>query len=199
MRKNVWKLFACLVFLGTGQLAYAHTGHDTSNLLSGLTHPFGLDHLLAMLAVGLWSVSNLPANKAWQGPAAFLGALLTSAMTGSHLGNIPHLESLIAGSVLLFGIMLIVPRHNIPSSSGLILIICAASLHGLAHGAEAPDSGFSTYAAGFLMTTALLHLGGILLGRAIEQHCKTKATLATRMLGAGFGGAGIYLLGQLTA
>lgn len=198
MRNTVWKLFACLVFLGTAPLAYAHTGHDTSSLLSGLTHPFGLDHLLAMLAVGLWSVSSLPTNKVWQGPAAFLGALLISAMTGSHLGNIPHLESLIAGSVVLFGIMLIVPRHNIPSSSGLILIISAASLHGLAHGAEAPDSGFSTYAAGFLITTALLHMGGVLLGWAIERYYKATARLATRLLGAGFGGAGLYLLGQLT-
>ena len=199
MKNTVWKCFACLVLLGTGQMAFAHTGHDTSSLFSGLTHPFGLDHLLAMLAVGLWSVSNLPANKIWQGPAAFLCALLISAVAGSHLGNIPHLESLIAGSVLLFGVMLIVPRHYIPASTGLTLILTAASLHGLAHSAEAPDSGFSTYAIGFLMTTALLHLGGILLGRAIEQHCKTKATLATRMLGAGFGGAGLYLLGQLTA
>ena len=199
MRNTVWKCFACLLCLGTGRIAFAHTGHDSGSLFSGLAHPFGFDHLLAMLAVGLWSVTNLPGNKIWQGPAAFLSALLISSVAGSHIGNIPYLDLLIAGSVLLFGAMLIVPQHFVRASSGLVLIISAAALHGLAHGAEAPERGFSAYVAGFLASSALLHLTGIRLGKAIEQYCQTQARLATGMLGAGIGGAGLFLLGQISA
>ena len=54
--------FVALV-CGSGAV-YAHTGHGTSGIVDGLAHPFGLDHLLAMVAVGVWSVSALPAHKA---------------------------------------------------------------------------------------------------------------------------------------
>ena len=73
----------------------AHTGHGTSGIFEGLVHPFGLDHLLAMVAVGIWSVSALPKNKAWWGPATFMLSLVVSAAIGAMGVTIPLLEHLL--------------------------------------------------------------------------------------------------------
>jgi urease accessory protein len=178
-------------------VAQAHTGHGTSGIHEGLIHPFGLDHLLAMLAVGVWSVSVLPANKVWQGPATFMTALVLSALMGVAGVTVPYLESLISLSVILFGAMLIVSRTQLPANVGLTLIAISAALHGLAHGAETPETGFATYAAGFLLTTAALHFGGVVAGLSIRRYFSNQAPLAIRILGVGCSGAGIYLLSQM--
>jgi urease accessory protein len=178
-------------------VAQAHTGHDTSGIYEGVTHPFGLDHLLAMVAVGVWSVSALPGSKAWWGPATFMIALAFSAAMGAAGMTLAYLESLIALSVVLFGVMLIASRAQWPVSVGLALIASAAALHGLAHGAETPDSGFAAYAVGFLLTTAALHLGGVIAGLGIRRHFSSQAPWMVKVLGLGCGGAGLYLLSQL--
>ena len=66
------RIAALLGLLACAGAAQAHTGHGTSSLFEGLVHPLGADHLLAMLAVGLWSATTLPAGKVWQGPATFM-------------------------------------------------------------------------------------------------------------------------------
>ncbi|MGQ3058942.1 MAG: HupE/UreJ family protein, partial [Nevskia sp.] len=142
---------------GAAGAAQAHTGHGTSSLFEGLVHPFGPDHLLAMVAVGVWSVSALPASRAWQGPATFLLALIVSATLGMLGFTVPYLEHGVSLSVVLFGGMLQHARRaTVSPANGLGLIAAAASLHGLAHGAETPESGFAGYAVGFLFTTARL-------------------------------------------
>ena len=75
--KNALLLIAACA-ISTG--ASAHTGHGTESFMEGLAHPFGLDHLLAMLTVGVWSVAALPARQAWQGPATFLLALVAGGL-----------------------------------------------------------------------------------------------------------------------
>jgi urease accessory protein len=187
--------FATLVF-GSGA-AYAHTGHGTSGIVDGLAHPFGLDHLLAMVAVGVWSVSTLPANKSWWGPATFMSALMASAVLGASGFSLPYLETLIAASVVLFGAMLAISRVQLPPNFGLLLIAVAASLHGLAHGAESPETGFLAYAIGFLFTTASLHLGGVMLGLGVKRYFAQRASITVQLLGVGCGGAGIFLLSQI--
>ena len=177
--------------------ALAHTGHGTSGLLSGVLHPFGLDHLLAMIAVGVWSVSVLPRDKAWWGPATFMAALIVSAAFGASGFSVPYLETLITLSVVLFGAMLGISRTKLPVRFGLCAIATAASLHGLAHGAETPETGFASYALGFLLTTASLHLGGVMLGLSIQNHLKRQAPLAFQLLGFGCGSAGLYLLSHI--
>ena len=176
---------------------YAHTGHGTSGIVDGLSHPFGLDHLLAMVAVGVWSVSALPAHKVWWGPATFMSALMASAVLGASGFSLPYLEALIAFSVVLFGAMLAISRVQIPPNVGLFTIAIAASLHGLAHGAESPETGFATYAFGFLVTTASLHLGGVMLGLGVKKYLTQRASIAVQVLGVGCGGAGIFLLSQI--
>jgi urease accessory protein len=192
--KNALLLIAaCAVSTG----ASAHTGHGTESFMEGLAHPFGLDHLLAMLAVGVWSVSALPAQKAWQGPATFLLALVASAVLGASGVTLPYLEHAIALSVVLFGAMLIVAAKPVPTSVGLGLIAAAASLHGLAHGAETPETGFAGYAAGFLLTTAVLHLGGVGLGLSIRRWLAARSTVVLGSLGTLLGFAGVYLFSQV--
>lgn len=165
--------------------------------MEGLAHPFGADHLLAMLAVGVWSVSALPARQAWQGPATFLLALVASAMLGASGVTLPYLEHAVALSVVLFGAMLIVAAKPLPKALGLGLIAAAASLHGLAHGAETPATGFAGYAAGFLLTTAALHLGGVGMGLSIRRWLTERSGTVLTTLGGSLGLAGVYLFTQV--
>jgi urease accessory protein len=177
--------------------ASAHTGHGTQSLMEGLVHPLGADHLLAMLAVGLWSVSALPASKVWQGPAMFLLALVLSAVMGAAGVSVPYLEHAIALSVVLFGLMLVLAAKPVPKGFGLGLITVAASLHGLAHGAETPETGFAGYAVGFLLTTAVLHLSGVGIGLSLRRWMAERSVTALSGLGAVLGVAGLYLFSQV--
>ncbi|WP_382322548.1 HupE/UreJ family protein [Hydrogenophaga sp. UC242_50] len=193
-------LIAATLLAGAAGAAQAHTGHGTSSLFEGLVHPFGPDHLLAMVAVGVWSVSALPANKAWQGPATFLLALIVSATLGMLGVTVPYLEHGVSLSVVLFGGMLLLARRaTVSPAIGLGLIAAAASLHGLAHGSETPESGFAGYAVGFLFTTALLHVGGVGIGLGIRRWLAERSGWALGGLGALLSAAGLYLFGQLAA
>jgi urease accessory protein len=197
--KNIRRLTAAALLAGLAGAAQAHTGHGTHSLMEGLVHPFGLDHLLAMVAVGVWSVSALPQGKAWWGPATFLTALVISAALGAAGVMVPYLEHAISLSVVLFGAMLVVANKAMPVALGLGLVAAASSLHGLAHGAETPETGFAGYAAGFLLTTAALHIGGVLVGLGVRRTLAERAGWALGGFGAALSVAGVYLFGQLAA
>lgn len=197
MFRRLIRQLGVVVLIFSSGVVHAHTGHGTSGIFNGLIHPFGLDHLLAMVAVGVWSVSALPRNKAWWGPGVFMSALIVSAALGATGVSVPYLETLIAMSVVLFGAMLMISRIKLPVTVGLSAIAVAASLHGLAHGAETPETGFASYAFGFLLTTASLHLGGVMVGLGIRKYLSQQAPLAVQLLGVGCGSAGFYLLSQM--
>jgi len=197
--KNIRRVAAAALLAGLAGAAQAHTGHGTHSLMEGLVHPFGLDHLLAMVAVGVWSVSALPRDKAWQGPAVFLLALIVSATLGTMGVTVPYLEHGVSLSVVLFGLMLIVATRPMPPAIGLGLIAAASSLHGLAHGSETPETGFAGYAIGFLLTTAVLHIGGVGIGLAIKRWLGQRSGLALGGLGTALSAAGGYLFSQLAA
>jgi urease accessory protein len=199
LRPALRSLSATALLATLATAAQAHTGHGTHSLMEGLVHPFGTDHLLAMLAVGVWSVSALPQGKAWWGPAAFLAALTTSAALGAAGLSVPYLEHAIALSVVLFGLMLVAAQRRLPAALGLGLVAAAASLHGLAHGAETPATGFAGYAVGFLLTTTALHLGGVGAGLAIRRWLAQRSGMVLGGLGTGLGAVGLYLFGQLAA
>ncbi|HEY9095581.1 MAG TPA: HupE/UreJ family protein, partial [Hydrogenophaga sp.] len=103
----------------------------------------------------------------------------------------------IALSVVLFGAMLVLAARPLPPAAGLGLIAAAAALHGLAHGAETPASGFAGYAVGFLATTTALHLGGVGIGLAVRRLFTERRGIALGSLGALLGGAGLALFTQL--
>jgi len=200
--QSLRRIAALVVLGGLASAAQAHPGHGASGLMAGLTHPLlGPDHLLAMLAVGVWSITALPAHKAWQGPVAFMLALAVGAALGVTGFTVPYLEHMIALTVVLFGAMLVLARRPMPAAAaGLGLIAAAAALHGLAHGAEAPAQGLAGYAAGFMATTAALHIAGVGIGLSIRRWLAVRrGSLALGGLGAALGLAGIYLFGQLAA
>lgn len=197
-RQRLRNAGVAVVALGAG-LAQAHTGHGASTLYQGLGHPFGLDHLLAVLAVGLWSVSALPQKRAWWGPAAYLVALSLGAALAAGGLSVPWMEEAVSLSVAVFGAMLALSALKAPARPGwgLGLVALGASLHGLAHGAEAPAAGFAAYAAAFFLTTAVLQAGALAAGLAFCRNRFGAARWITAALGSLFGAAGLYLFSQL--
>lgn len=186
-----------LLLLALAGAAQAHTGHGTTSFAEGLVHPFGLDHLLAMVAVGIWSVSALPARQAWQGPATFLGAMVAGAVLGMSGASVPFLEPLVAGSVVLLGVLLASTRLQLPTGFALACVAVSAALHGVAHGAESPESGFGLYATGFVLTTAALHLGGVAVGMLLKRQLAQRAAHWLALTGLAVGASGAYLLTQV--
>jgi urease accessory protein len=149
--------------------AFAHPGHDGGHDLSwdfagGFSHPvFGLDHLLAMLAVGIWA-AQVGGRARWFVPATFVGVMTLAAAFG-HRGFVPAgMEQMIAASLLAFGIMIALAKR-LPLAVGLSLTAVFAAFHGFAHGAELPaDSNGLSYGLGFVIATTLLHAAGYTLG-----------------------------------
>lgn len=186
-------LSALAAFAAGTAPAFAHVGvpgHEHGGLLAGLTHPVGgLDHMLAMLAVGIWSAvaAKNDRSKLWVAPAAFVAAMLVGATAGYTAMPLPLVETGIALSVAVLG-LLILARVELSTLAGAGLVALFAVYHGHAHGAEASGS-IAAYMAGFALTTASLHFAGIGLGSAI-----LRLRFATPVLGGAIAAAGAYLL-----
>jgi len=196
------RLAAITVLMAITGVAQAHTGHDAHGLMAGLAHPFGADHLLAMLAVGMWSVVALPAARIWQGPLCFCVAMVFGALAGVAGLGLPFVEQGIALSVLLFGVLLAVSSTAAAgrwTAPGLVLVTAAASLHGLAHGAEAPAGDFAAYALGFALTTGVLHCVGVVCALLLQRRLTEHSRVAFKGVGAAVGMSGVVLLAQLAA
>ena len=165
-------LAACAPFAVAGP-ASAHTGLETGfSLIDGALHPLGgLDHLAAMVAVGIWAVLA-GGKRIWVWPVAFVLMMLVGGFIG-HAGIVlPAVEPAIALSVVVLGLAVAFGLQA-PVAMGAMLVGAFALFHGHAHGAEAPATGWYGYAAGFATSTALLHVAGIAVGLAL-------ARLATR-------------------
>jgi urease accessory protein len=170
----------------------AHTGHGTESLFQGLAHPLGLDHLLAMVAVGVWSAAAFDGARRWIAPLTFLAAMTAAALLAMAGLALPFVEHGIALSVAMFGAMLACAKR-VPAAPGIALVAAAAALHGVAHGAELPaGASVAGYALGFLATTAALHAGGVGLGVALRE----RGAWIWRSGGALLGLAGVVLLAR---
>lgn len=170
--------------------AFAHTGGilHAAGFAAGFTHPLsGLDHLLAMVAVGWWATQN-QRRAVWILPLAFSIMLMTGLILGISGVRIPIVESGIAGSVLALG-LLIAFTVRLPILTATIVTGCFALLHGLAHGIEM-QAGTSAgmFGAGLMLATFALHIAGVLAGSA------TLSQRAGRVVGAGIAAAGAWLL-----
>jgi len=130
---------------------------------AGFVHPFtGLDHLLAMLAVGLWA-AQLGGRWIWAVPLAFVGSMALGGALGFAGVKLPLVEPTIAASVLVLG-LLVALRVRL-RWSGLAVVGAFAVFHGIAHAAEMPaEASTLFYAVGFVLATALLHAAGVALG-----------------------------------
>ena len=172
-------LAAALLF---PSVALAHSGHEVgSPFLAGLAHPVGgVDHLLAMLAVGLWAAS-VGGAALWTLPAAFVTAMIAGGALGAAHIALPMVEPMILASSVVIGAAVATAVR--PSLSVMQLMVVAFGIvHGHAHGAEGPAAGLATYALGFVLATAALHGVGQLLGRLPLVRWMGAATAAAGLI-----------------
>lgn len=162
-------------------LAHAHPGHvELLGFASGFAHPLaGADHLLAMLAVGLWG-AQLGGRAQWLLPVSFVSFMLLGAGLGIAGVAVPGVEQGIVVSVLLLGLLL-VRAARLPLAIGAALVAGFAAMHGLAHGSEMPiAASVPAYTFGFMLSTALLHMAGLALGFGLRAG---RMGWGSRMLG----------------
>lgn len=176
-------------------LALAHPGHDhaqASSFMSGFTHPLtGTDHLLAMLAVGLWLALAFKARKP---RVRIAGGFLLAMMAGGVLAlggvMVPAIEPAILLSLLVFG-LLAATGASLPVWPATAVAAFFALFHGLAHGLEIPLAmNAAGYVAGYLSATALLLAGGTTLGAALRPQLPWVARIA----GGGMAACGLALM-----
>lgn len=171
--------------------ALAHTGAGAVHGFgAGLLHPlFGVDHVLAMVAVGLWA--GLTGGRArFAYPLAFVGMMVLAGLWGMSGSSLPGVEIGIAVSVVVLGLAIAL-RATPPLAAGAAACAIFAVFHGLAHGAELPQgaSGLG-YALGFVLATAALHGAGLGLAGLLAA----RAPLLARVAGGGLAVAGVAIL-----
>ena len=149
--------------------ASAHTdGGLAGGFVSGFVHPIlGWDHVVAMVAVGLWG-AFLGAPAIWLLPVVFPLVMAFGAVLGVLGVPIPAIETGIAGSAVVLGLLILLAAR-LPIWLASIIVGAFAIFHGYAHGAELPEAANPfAYGVGFVIATGLLHLAGIAFGLLIR-------------------------------
>ena len=183
---------ALLALLLLPSLAPAHPalpGH-THGFANGLAHPLtGLDHICAMIAVGLWAAQH-GGRALWGVPLAFVSSMALGGMLGEMGGAVPFVEMGTASSVLILGV-LIAASVRLPLLMSIPIVGVFALFHGFAHGAEMPAmASCLAYGIGFILATASLHLCGISLGLAARRLASMQPI---RYAGAAIAICGVFL------
>lgn len=154
-----------LAVLLAANVAHAHTAHGTADgFASGFLHPwYGWDHVVAMVAVGLWG-AVLGAPALWLLPVVFPVVMALGGAMGVAGIPLPAVETGIALSGIVLG-LLVVFAVRLPLWGAAVIVGAFAIFHGHAHGTELPTAADPmAYAAGFVIATGLLHLAGIAIG-----------------------------------
>jgi urease accessory protein len=183
---------AVAAMLAFTQVASAHTGGNAAlGLQSGFLHPLtGLDHLVAMVAVGLWG-AQLGNPAIWALPITFPLVMAFGGVLGIAGFVLPLTEEAVALSGIALGV-LVALRVQPPLALAVLLVGAFAIFHGYAHGRELPQAADPTaYAVGFVVATGLLHLSGILIGLLVRWPLGEHAV---RACGAAIGAVGAYFL-----
>jgi len=143
--------------------ALAHPSVEINSFASGVAHPLnGIDHILAMIAIGLWAV--LAGGRAiWSWPMSFVAAMLAGFVVASLGVPVPLVEPAVSSSVVILGLFVAL-AVNAPLWLGAATGGLFAFFHGHAHGAEAATASLIPYASGFALATAALHVTGVALG-----------------------------------
>ena len=178
--------------LSMGGIAHAHpNGLPHMDFAAGLSHPFsGLDHILAMVAVGLWA-AQLGGRALWLVPLTFVLTMAAGGALGFMGMPLPHVELGIAGSVLVLG-GLVAFSSRLPLAASMGLVGVFAVFHGYAHGAEmAAEASAVWYSLGFMVATVILH--GIGIGAGVTAGRGVPARLV-RFSGAAIAASGLVML-----
>jgi urease accessory protein len=184
-------ILACLAL---PVVALAHTGHGSvsasqGGLAAGLLHPLsGLDHVLAMLAVGMWA-AQIGGRAVWIVPSAFVGMMLVGAARGAQHAALPLVEIGIAASVVVLGLAL-AGAVRVPTAVAAMAVGLFAILHGHSHGTEAAGLSGVGYGVGLSLATACLHGAGIALARSLRTLAPR---LALRYAGGAVAADGVML------
>ncbi|MFZ5528029.1 MAG: HupE/UreJ family protein [Pseudomonadota bacterium] len=182
------------VLAHTGDLGHVHGADAAGSFFQGALHPLtGLDHLAAMVSVGLWSALTSAEGRTrslWTAPAAFAITLLVGALLGLGGLQLPGVEPMIAASLLVMG-LLVCTRTALPPLAGGALVAVFALFHGLAHGAELAGGHAAAALAGMALSTAALHAAGIALGLLLRD----KGQAATGRWAARAAGLGVAVFG----
>ncbi|MFN4309814.1 MAG: HupE/UreJ family protein [Ferrovibrio sp.] len=176
--------------------AFAHPGHPGGDqavlgFAGGFAHPFhGFDHLLAMIAVGLWAIQH-GGRALWLLPLSFVVPMAGGFALALAGVTLPGVEAGIALSVLILGLAVAFAVRP-PLTAAMAVTAAFAMLHGHAHGTEMGDASQAPlYAGGMVLATALLHAGGLLGARLAQQLA---LPMLTRAAGAAVALAGIVIL-----
>lgn len=183
--RGLLKTLVALALLPTAALA--HQGHgDVSGLTSGLLHPLtGMDHLLAMLAVGAMAALS-GGHKAWALSAGFVVAMVAGAGMGLAGAELPAIEAMILGSVILFGLIVLLPAQLLSQRILLAATAVFGMAHGFAHGIEAPVAGsIGGYALGFVAMSSLLIATGAVLALKLPTAAIRSGGAAILIAGLG--------------
>ncbi|MDE2429530.1 MAG: HupE/UreJ family protein [Burkholderiales bacterium] len=195
--KHFRHLIAVCLLCGLALPASAHVSvmHAVGGFQAGFIHPLtGLDHLLAMLAVGIWA-AQYRRSVMWVLPVVFplmmaVGAYL-GVVFGAGAAGLPGLEAGIAASVLILG-LLIAFAVQLPVAASSVLVAVFALIHGYAHGVELPATGSAlTYGIGFVLATALIHCAGIFAANLPRALMRKRFS---RVAGAGIAATGLFFL-----
>ncbi|KFL29040.1 protein hupE [Devosia riboflavina] len=159
-----------LAILATATMpAFAHLDPGAhGSFAAGFSHPlFGLDHILAMVAVGLWAA--MQGGKAvWIVPGAFVGTMAVGFAAAIAGVPLPFVEPVILASVIFIGIAIALALP-VPTSAVAAMVGFFAFFHGHAHGGELGEAGAWEFAIGFIAATAVLHAVGIGAGLALGR------------------------------
>lgn len=189
IRRQVIPIAALMLLASTPAFAHLNPAEHGS-LSAGLSHPFsGIDHILAMIGVGLWA-ALLGGRAVWAVPVAFLIAMtagFAAALAGVPL---PFVEPAIAASVVVLGLLVLVALQ-VPTSMGMAVVGFFALFHGYAHGGELGEAGALPFIAGFVLATALLHGIGVAIGLGAARF---GGTFVTRLAGGLAALGGLWLL-----
>ncbi len=183
-------LVLSLALPATPALAHLDPGEHGS-FLAGLSHPlFGLDHVLAMIAVGLWG-AVLDGRARWALPTAFVGAMLVGFLLALAGMPLPLVEPMILASVLFLGVAVAL-LVRLPLAVAAAATGAFGLFHGHAHGGELGEAGATAFGLGFALATAALHAAGLLIAAGYAP--RTERALLVRVLGAATALGGLWIV-----
>lgn len=175
--------------------AFAHLNpEEHGSFMAGVSHPFfGADHILAMIAVGIWasqiSVSQNDRKALWIVPSAFVGTMAIGFLMAVYGVELPFVEPAILASVIGLG-LLVAMAAKLPTAAAAAIVGVFALFHGHAHGGELGSAGAFQFGIGLMIATAILHVSGIALGLGIARF----GNIAARAAGALTALAGLSLV-----
>ncbi|GAB6054134.1 HupE/UreJ family protein [Magnetospira thiophila] len=192
MKRSFFLAAAVLVAAATPALAHTGAG-SVSGFSAGFGHPVGgLDHVLAMVAVGILA-AQMGGKSMWFVPASFVGMMIVGGLFGMIGVPVPFVEIGIVGSVIVLGGVIAAGRQ-MPMGLAMALVGVMAIFHGHAHGTEMPvNASGLEYGVGFAVATTTLHAAGIGLSIAVQKMAEKIAPIAVRVGGGGIAAAGALL------